>query len=48
MMMSSLSASTIRGSWRIARATLVSGPIATRVISPGAAKIFSIRKSTAC
>ena len=40
--------STMRGSRRTARAMLVSGPTATSVISPGAARRVSMMKSTAC
>src|ERR1039458_1753636 len=48
MMTKSLTRVTSRGSRRTAGAILVSGPVATRVISPAAAPMVSIRKSTAC
>ena len=40
-----MTASTMRGSCRIASATFVNGPIQTNVNSPGCDMIFSMRKS---
>ena len=47
MMTKSRTQPASRGSRRTASAMLVSGPVATRVISPGAALICSMMKSTA-
>ena len=48
MMIASRTAWTIRGSFRMARATLVSGATATSVTSPGCAMISRMIISTAC
>lgn len=48
VMIASLTAWTMRGSLRMATATLLRGPMHASVISPGADEIFSIRKSTLC